>query len=337
MYMNILFRPIKLQDLDVYHAMTEEAPLGFNTMPKDRELAKHRIEHSLASFNKTVDFPEMELYLFVAEDTETKEVLGISGIEATTGGSVPLVFYRKELIENSSEIDGIVKQIPTLTPISYLQGPSKLCSLYVRPQFRKSGVGKLLSFARFLFIATSPERFTNTLFADLRGVIDKEQRCPFWDGIGAHFFDRSFADVHKMLEHGSKFALQFLPKYPIYISLLPTEVQEVIGKIDVLTQGAFNMLTQIGFGLTSEIDVFDGGPKVSARKEEITIIKNSIVLPVIAIEEITSEPTLVSNERVDFRAQFCNITITSEGVLIDKSSASSLHVDIGDNVRVYRA
>jgi arginine N-succinyltransferase len=334
--MNILLRPIALADLKAYQVMTEEAPLGFNTMPKDKKLVKERIERSIASFNKAVKSPEMEMYLFVAVDQDSKEVLGISGIEATTGGETPLAFYRKEFIENNSSIEHMVLHIPILKPISYLQGPSKLCSLYVRPQFRTFGIGKLLSFARFLFIAGFSSRFTDTLFADLRGVIDKENNCPFWDGIGRHFFDLSFVNLHKLLEQDNSFIMQFLPQYPIYISLLPKEIQETIGTIDHLTQGAFNMLTEIGFGLTSEIDILDGGPKVSARKEDITVVKNSKLLPVIAVKETAGQQYLISNERTDYRAKFCTLIVTDEGVLIDSSTASALQVQIGDNVRVYK-
>ncbi|MFI5344375.1 MAG: arginine N-succinyltransferase, partial [Chlamydiales bacterium] len=236
----IIIRPIHSGDSAKFLSIAKQAHLGFYTLPKNPQLLEHRLNRSVDSFKKVVYNPELELYLFVAEESQTKELLGVSGIAATTGGLEPLYFFQQDWVQVKSHLPAVVKNIPLLTPVSYVRGPSEICSLFVLPPYRNSGVGRLLSLSRFLFIRSFPERFTGSFFAELRGMIDQNNSSPFWEGIGRHFFNMPLEEVHEMLEFGRGFINQFIPKHPIYTSLLPKEVQESIGQIDPLARGAFN-------------------------------------------------------------------------------------------------
>ncbi|MBS0656049.1 MAG: arginine N-succinyltransferase, partial [Verrucomicrobia bacterium] len=281
----IIFRPIQYDDLPQFIHIASRAHLGFYTLPKSPKLLEHRIENSSASFQKEITTPGNELYLFAAVETDSNTLLGVSAIAATTGGNEPLYFFRKEYLDVPSHLPAVVKKIPLLTPISYVRGPSEICSLFVLPEYRHTGVGKLLSFARFFFVRLFPERFTGSFFAELRGIIDQNNSSPFWEGIGRHFFNMPLEQVHEMLEYGRGFISQFLPKHPIYISLLPRQVQEATGQIDSLTKGAFLMLQKLGFEVTDEIDLLDGGPKLRVLKENISIVKNSSIVTVVDIKD----------------------------------------------------
>lgn len=335
----IIFRPISLSDLDSFLSICKQAPLGFYALPKTPQLVEHRLTRSLGSFKKEIDNPEKALYFFVAEDLETKTILGVSAINASTGGAEPLYFFKQEQVEISSPLSAVVKNITLLNPVSYPNGPSEVCALFVLPPYRHSGVGKLLSFARFLFIKSFPERFTSNIFAELRGPIDQNNSSPFWEGIGRHFFDMPITQVHEMLEYGRSFISQFLPKHPIYTNLLSKEVQESIGQVDLLAQGAFTMLRMLGFELTGEVDLFDAGPKLLASRENITVIKNSITATVVDIKEILpteTEESLLSNKELNFRSCYARISfVEPDTVLIEKQTAEALNVKVSDTLNVY--
>src|SRR5581483_4915733 len=279
----MILRPIQKKDLEQVVRFASMADIGLTNLPNDARIFEERIHRSLQSFEKVVEKPENELYFFALEDTSTHAVVGVSAIYATTGGGEPLYFFRKETLIADSHLPQVNQKIPILSPISYVRGPSEVCSLFLHPDFRKHGTGKLLSLGRFFFIANFPERFTNSIFAELRGHI-VEGKSPFWDGIGSHFFKTSIKEALDLLKYGKAFIPQFLPKYPLYLDLLPKEVQETIGQTHPQTKAALTMLLNQGFHITDEIDVFDGGPKLTAYKNDIKAIKESKTYEVADIQ-----------------------------------------------------
>jgi len=329
----IVLRPIKQGDLEDFVGLSELASIGLTSLPKDRHLLEKKVVHSMASFHKQVDVPRDELYLFALE--ENHRIIGISAIAASTGGE-PLYFYKRELLKTASALPSVVKEIPVLAPVSYIRGPSELCSLFLHPNVRHHGLGRLLSFGRFLFIAKFPERFTNSFFAELRGVIENGI-SPFWEGVGKHFFTQPLKEALEMLHTSRKFVGHFLPKYPIYINLLPNAVQQVIGKTHPHTQPALNMLLEQGFSISDDVDVFDAGPKIRAIKNDIHAVAHSQVLEIAGIDDtLTETDMLIANERLDFRATITACKKNEMGkLLITQETANALLLDIGDSVRLY--
>jgi arginine N-succinyltransferase len=334
----IIVRPIAESDYAHFLFLAQQAHLGFYTLPKEPTLVQKRMNHSLASFKKEVLSPDNELYIFVAEDAQTKELVGISAIASTTGGTDPLYFFRKEYQFINAPTAEVIKKLELLAPISYVRGPSELCSLFVLPNNRKTGCGRLVSLARFLFIANFPERVTGSLFAELRGIITNTNSNPFWDGIGRHFLNVSFEEVHKMLQQGRGILSEFQPRYPIYISLLPESVQKSIGQVDPLTEGALRMLQKQGFAITDEIDMIDGGPKLRIEKTKIHAVNKSVLKKVAHIQASNEKATIciVSNCASDFRACYAEVQKNGDDeIAITEEVAHALQVNKGAYIRVY--
>ena len=334
----IFLRPARKDDVKAVCSLADKSLIGITTLPKDHHILEQRVLRSCESFAKNVTKPGNELYLFVAEDAETRSVVGIGGVAATTGQEGPLYFYRKEFYETDSELEKVPKTIPVITPVSYVHGTSEMCSLFVLPEWRKHGVGTLASLSRFLFIAAHPKRFTASLYAELRGIIASNNTSPFWEGVGKKFFHATFEEALNLLKYGRNFIPEFLPKYPIYVDLLPREVTEVIGKPHPETRRAQEILFAQGFGTTDLIDIFDGGPKVQARRDNVVAISSSKVSKIKALEQ-EIEPlvhAIVTNERLDFRACFAPIRIGAKGyVTLGKQTAEVLEVSLNDAVRIY--
>ncbi len=330
----IFLRPIKETDLEAFIALNKLSSIGMTSLPKDARLLEKKLYLSLDSFKKNVTNPENEFYLFALEDSQEHTIIGNSAIFATTGGGESLYFFQKETLHSPSTLDDVTKSLSLLTPISYIRGPSEICSLFLHPEKRKHGLGKLLSLARFHFIAAFPERFTNSVFTELRGVIEND-KCLFWDGVGRHFFNVSFSKVIDLLKYGKSFITHFLPKYPIYTTFLPKEVQDVIGKTHSKTRAALVMLLQEGFEMTDEIDIFDGGPKLRALKNNIRTIYESKVFQIAAIQDdIEQNNFLLSNEKINFRACIGSMVIKDEtSAIITSETSESLQVGLGDSIR----
>ena len=91
------------------------------------------------------------------------------------------------------------------------------------------------------------------------------------------FINMDYASLMQMKNAKNFSIVDMLPEYPIYIPLLPAEVQQAIGKVHQNTKPALNMLMQEGFYMSDDVSIYDGGPKNRGRNKGIFTIKNSIV------------------------------------------------------------
>lgn len=332
----IIIRPITKQDTEAFITIAFTAGIGMTSMPKNRELLEKRVSDSEEAFAKAVDRPNGESYLFVLEDSATGTIGGTCGILAKTGQQTPLSFYRIEKEEQQTGIESLTHLVPTLKVVHYQNYWSEICSLYLTPDFRHSGLGRLLSLSRFLFIASFPERFDRMIFAEMRGYLDTHHVCTFWEGIGRHFIDIPFETLMHYRDERVIDLSQALPHYPIYMELLPYQVQASIGKVHDHTQTALKMLLQEGFTLSSEVDIYDGGPKVEAALKEIRSVKESTVAQISSLSSSIPDPSLfiVTNNQLNFRACLSPLQEQSDGtVIIPADVADALKIGVRDRIR----
>lgn len=331
----IVIRPLTKNDSEAFAQLAFSATSGIRSLPKNHALLQKKVESSLRAFKSTEKTPQNEHYFFVLEDLASKSIGGTCGIASKTGVGDPLYFYRIETIKPKSKFLPL-KELSILLPVSYVQAPSEICALYLSPEFRREGLGRLLSLSRFLFIASHPSRFESSVFAEMRGLIDKNDISPFWEGIGREFLDIEFIELMNLIDRGVNVLPDILPQHPLYISLLKEETQDSISKIHPDTRPALNMLLEEGFRLSDEIDVFDGGPKIEAKTTQIRSIKDSIVAELVSISRhpIESPKYIISNNRLNFRACFGTLQKTSEnGIVLPSDVAAALEVELGDFIR----
>ncbi len=336
-----VIRPIRLDDLETLIKFANNASLGITNMPRNRERLQKHIAISLQSFKKTIQQPKHESYIFVLEDSSMGTVGGISGIFSKSGMEESLFFYRIETLKKADPELPLPKEMGLLKAASWSNGPTEIAILYLDPSFRKSGLGKLLSLSRFLFMACFPHNFEETVIAEMRGVIDKENNSPFWDGFGSYFLNVDFPSAMQLLEKGKTFIPRFLPDFPIYIDLLPKEVQNTIGKVHQKTEPALSMLQNEGFAFINCVDVFDGGPMISAKRNSIKTVKESLTSTIshIVDEEIAGDTYIICNQqRQDFRACYGTLAFNEKGeVSLNREISKILHVVPGDPIRYIKS
>lgn len=332
-------RPVRESDRPALQELVSRIPDSLTTLPNDADFLERRIHASLRAFYPHISEPGAEHYLFVAEDLESQRIVGTSGLVARVGGFEPFYTYEvRTEVQTYQKLD-VQQRHRVLHLKRSHKGPSELCSLFLHPEQRREGTGRLLSMARFLFIHAFPERFAEELIAELRGYLNPSGESPFWEAVGKQFFRNDFYTADVLSGLGEKeFIEALMPRHPIYVCLLPPAAQTVLGHVHPDTRPAQALLEQQGFHATQEIDIFDAGPVMAAKTSEIPIMQE-IQSATCAIGPLAHHDTtelrrcLVANPRIDFRAVRIWCLPPEDGVLhITAKTAQALEADEGESL-----
>jgi arginine N-succinyltransferase len=337
----IIIRPIRMTDYDDLYRIAIESGHGFTSLPVNEDILKKRISHSEESFKAQVEQAGDQGYLFVMEDTQTGQVVGTSGIEAAVG--LDNAFYHYHLgkvVHSSRELD-IHNTVETLALCNDYSGATEICTLFLQESHRKNSNGRFLSRCRFLFIAEHTERFSDCVIAEMRGVSDENGKSPFYDWLEEHFLSIEFTRADYLTGIGNKdFIAELMPKYPVYVSLLSKEAQQVINKVHSNTVPALRLLEAEGFSRRGYVDIFDAGPTVEADRNQIRAVRDSDRYQVLIDDtcgEESNQKYIICNTKVeDFRATQVKLTLreTANQVVITSDVAQALQVQKGDWVRL---
>lgn len=331
----LVLRPIREADLSGLVALAQSTGGGLTTLPPDQEFLAGRVTDSVRAFHPGVRRPGGEQYLFALEDAESREVVGVSGIAARVGGFEPWYSYQIRQERHEHAPLKVRRDIPVLHLRQEHRGPTELGSLFLRTDRRKHGSGRLLSLGRLLFMAAFPKRFTDTVIAELRGFIDAEGKSPFWEAVGRHFFQFDFYAADLLCGLGQReFIADLMPRHPIYVPLLPPEVQAAIGRVHPQTEPALRLLLGEGFERTDEVDIFDAGPQLRAKVSDIRTVRLARSARIRTITDSPADPSssrLVANGRLEYRATVGTLSEHDDGsISLDRAVAAALGVEAGD-------
>ncbi len=332
----MLIRPIQANDWDALWALAQKTGPGFTSLQPDEPAVRRKLDWALESFAAEKPLHEA-LYLFVLEDRETGVIAGLCGIESAVGLHDPWYNYRVGTLVHASRELNVYNPINTLTLSNDHTGCSEICTLFLDPDYRHSKNGSLLSKSRFMFMAEYPQRFTETVIAEMRGYSDPDGVSPFWEGLGRHFFSIDFAQADQLSGQNKVFIAELMPRNPIYTNLLPEKARDTIGKTHDNTTPARHLLENEGFRYTGYIDIFDAGPLLETKVRDIRAVRESRYCKVqIAEQAPQGEPFLIANTQL--RGFRCCITpITLEGnhiATVTPAIAEALNVQAGDTLRV---
>lgn len=330
----LLVRPARALDLDALVALAQGAGVGLTTLSRDPDVLRNRLDEARHAFRPGVKRPAGEAYFFVLEDLLTGRLAGCCGIVAQVGGYEPFYCYEIETAHKTSKQLGISSDIRTLHLVADHKGPTEIGTLFLRSELRGRGAGRLLSLARFAFMAAFPERFDAEVIAEMRGVVDADGQSPFWEAIGRHFFEVDFAEADARSAQDKQFIADLMPEHPIYIPMLPTGAQAVIGEVHPETRPALRLLAREGFAFGDRVDIFDGGPLIKAERAQIRMIRETQTGTLAAVLPGGAEggPHLVSNARLDFRACLGEVSAVETGVALHRDVALALELKLGDRV-----
>ncbi len=332
-----VLRPIREDDLPGLVALAASTGGGLTTLPPDKDFLAERIHESLRAFSPRVRKPRGECYLFVLEDTRKGGIAGVSGIVSRVGGFEPWYSYEIRREKFAHKPLKVEKDIPVLSLKKEHNGPSEICSLFLRKEHRKGGAGRLLSLGRFLFMGAFPQRFTADVIAEMRGYSDEAGKSPFWEAVGRNFFEFDYYAADVLSGLGEKeFIADLMPRHPIYIPMLAPEVQAVIGRVHRETEPALALLRAEGFVATDEVDIFDAGPLVRARVSEVRAIRaarTARIRSAAASVPAAAPAMLLSNGALDFRACTGGVVEHPDGqVSLSRACAEALNLEAGEKL-----
>jgi arginine N-succinyltransferase len=134
--------------------------------------------------------------------------------------------------------------------------------------------------------------------------------------------------------HGTQFIADLFPKTPIYVSMLPESATAVIGQPHPTGRAALKMLENENFVWDSYIDIFDGGPTVTAKTDKIRTVMDAEWLRVGGINDSGGETMmLASGVGREFVACYGQAKRSDNGeLLIDDQATEMLNVGPGDRV-----
>jgi len=326
-------RPARPDDLDALYEMAKLAGGGFTNLPADKPALIARLERSAAAFARTDDAIGDDVYIMILEESAGGRVAGTAQIMARVGDDQPFYSYRRGVLTQHSSMLGRSFRAEMLTLVTDLEGSSEVGGLFLHPRSRAGGLGLLLARSRYLFIRRHRARFGDRLIAELRGVIDEGGGSPFWDGIARRFFDMSFPEADAFnAQNGQGHLAGLMPKHPVYLAMLPEAARAVVGVPHQAGRAAMRMLEAEGFAAQGYLDIFDGGPTMSADTDRVRSISEAKEARLAAIGGGDIRALVATGTLADFRACFGFVGVSDDGLTIEADTAEALGVRPGDDL-----
>jgi arginine N-succinyltransferase len=271
-----ILRDIAPEDLD--DLQRAAVYLDSVNLPDDRKALAALIERSRRSFAGELPVAD-RCFVFVAAAGEGRgEVVGTSMIFAQHGSRrAPHVYF--DVLEEERYSETLDRHFGhRVLRIGYnYKGLTEVGGLVVRPELRghPERLGRLLSYVRFLFVARHRAMFRDEVLSELMPPLEPDGTSLLWEALGRKFTGLSYQEADRLSQDNKEFIRALFPQDPLYASLLPANVQGVIGEVGPETKGVEKMLREIGFSYAHRIDPFDGGPHFHARTDDITLVRQT--------------------------------------------------------------
>lgn len=325
------------QDLEGFKQLREIAGAGFTSLMLDDKAFAEKLALSEQSFTANVAAPGPERYFLALEHVETGALVGCAGVKATVGQLPPFFNFR---IITEAQFSGVVDKrfdMDILIGVNDFTGCSEVGSLFVRPEHRAGGIGRTLAQSRYMLMATAPQRFNTRVVSELRGVVSPEGVSPFWEAVGRHFFRMDFAEADKLsATTDNQFILDLMPQHPIYIDLLPKPAREVIGQCHKDGEGARKLLEWEGFSFSNVVDIFDGGPLMTAQRDHLRTLRECKRYRTRAAGVIGGRRALAAVPTAGaFRCVPARVAISGGEAQIEPTALAALRLNDGDEALIW--
>jgi len=310
----------------------------FINLPADKDLLAEKIQASRLSFNGKEAHARDREWMFVLEDTSSGAVVGTSAlIGCISWHGHPHLYFQVRKREHYSKDLGTGQVHVTIQLGSDETGASEVGGLILSPGYRghPEKLGALLSLVRFHFIGLHRAKFSPVILAEMMGALDPNSHTPLWEYLGRRFINLSYAEADLFSTKSKEFIQSLFPKSEIYISLLPPEARNLIGKVGEETVPALRMLEKQGFQEMDHVDPFDGGPYLQARRDDIPLVKSTARLKVASLGRGNAEAIVSSQDpEHGFRAVRTRVSVTGNAVRLAREAAEALGVTVGGTVGV---
>ncbi|MSR69617.1 MAG: arginine N-succinyltransferase [Phycisphaerales bacterium] len=310
---------------------------SFN-LPQDKDSLAAKIDRSQRAFSGEVKDAKGREFVFVLEDIESRTVVGTSAVYSQISwAGHPHLFFKVRKREHYSRDLGTGQVHVTIQLDSDETGPSEIGGLILAPGYRghPQKLGSLLSYVRFQFIGLHRIWFQPRILAELMGALTPDSHSSLWDYLGRRFINLSYTEADTFNQRSKEFILKLFPSVEIYISLLPPEARQLVGKVGDETLPALKMLEKLGFSVQDHVDPFDGGPYLHASRDEIPIVKYSIERPLAGSGKGATHMGVVScSGEFGFRAMRSGFEIVGASVRLPSKTIATLGAQTGAKIGI---
>lgn len=322
-------RPVRPDDLDALLGLARMAGPGFTNLPPDRATLEAKVDRS----QQLLAGERLGGAIILGLEIDGR-IRGCGMVFPRLGVDWPFYSYRISHTTQRSSIDGRMLRFPVLTLTNDLEDCAEVGGLMVDPDLRKGGFGRMMARSRYLFIATHRALFGDRVVADLRGWLD-EGRSPFWDAVGGRFYAMTFAEAdHINATTGNQFIADLGPRAPIYVNMLSSEAQAVIGKVHDDGRAARSLLLEEGFREEGYVDIFDAGPTLIAEIDQLRAVRDLHhgLFAGDSIAHDVRDHLLVKGSGPDFCCVPAAVEAAGGQVRTDPGSARLLHLAAHDPI-----
>ncbi|MGB3740135.1 MAG: arginine N-succinyltransferase [Pontixanthobacter sp.] len=324
-----MLRMANANDLESLYDLAVAGGDGLTNLPPDRTALAAKLAASEQALISSEAREEGAAILMIVE--LDGQVAATCCVFPKVGANWPFYSYRVTRQVSRSLAIGKRKVQTLLNLVNDFDGECEVGGLFVGPEFRGLAIGKLAAKARYLFIATHRDWFGRKVIAELRGFQDQRGNSPVWEAIGRHFYDMNFSEADRTgALAGNQFIADLGPRYPLYISMLPENARDALGKPHDDGRAALQMLVDEGFDVEDYIDIFDGGPTVVCDIDKVRSVRESCRTTVNRIETDLAFPKMslvASGSGAQFRV--ARGTVDSTGC-INHALAKTLTLRPGD-------
>lgn len=332
-------------------------------LPPDPAVLESLLEDSAQAFGGGAQaaFDPDRHWTLVLEDP-SGQVVGTSALHAQHGTpDAPHNFFRVEEVEHCSVLPADTEitegsPVPGKSSRALYQrqqvlqldrtfdGPTEVGGLVLSPACRglPGKLGSLLSYGRFLLVATRRGLFRPQMLAEVLPPLGSDAQgdptSALWDALGAKFSGLAYNDADKLSRTHLDLIPSLFPTSKIYVSLLPSEAQEVIAQVGEGSKGAAHLLKKIGFYQSNEVDPFDGGPHLHGHTDALAPVRQGQWAQVKVVKSIPEGETgYIAHDREDgeFRAVRSAMRVLEDRVELSSEVAQVLEADQGTKVWVW--
>ncbi len=329
-----LVRPATVEDAPTLLKLAKM--VHFVNLPADPEIIRTKIVRSRKSFAGEPASPHEREFMFVLADTDTGNVVGTSSvISCMSWPGRPHTYLQVRKREHYSEDLQTGQVHMTLQLGTDESGPSEVGGLVVGPSYRghEQKLGLLLSMIRFHFMGRHREWFSDRVIAEMMGPLTQDSRNLFWEAVGRRFINLSFAEADLFCQRSREFITSLFPEHEIYVSLLPPDARNVIGRVGVETKPAKKFLESIGFKYVGHIDPFDGGPYLEAKTDDLELVRTTKMGTLAApVGDYPNVGFVSVRRKSEFRALRTRYAESNGEVAVAEPAAAALKAKPGDEI-----
>jgi arginine N-succinyltransferase len=329
----LIVRPANPDDFDAFMGFAKRSGPGFTSLPEDAAVLSARLQKSVKTFASPNPTPDSDggIYLLMIESAKRSKAskpFGCAAVKTNIGRDVPFFNYRIHTISQASKAANRRFDMRVLTMVNDYTGCTEVGTLFLEPERRGDGAGKLLSLSRFMLMAGAPERFEETVVSELRGIVHLDGRSPFWEVVGRPFYRLDFDEADNLsATSDNQFIIDLSPKHAIYVDLLPDSARGAIGETHPDGAPARRLLEREGLRFEGVIDIFDGGPLLATRVADTRTVRDSLLLPLVAGDVHGEDRVMVSNNRIDgFRCTLVPARILPDHAIVAPDVLEALNM-----------